>query len=69
MAYTDALFIINLRGPEILLRRAGGRQAKGRPLANLHLNRSEVDSIKSLVWTISPLSKGNSTTRLSRHTP
>jgi len=60
VVYPTTIFVINLRGPEVIFRHMDGVSSKGKHIIGLHPGRSETDAITSLVWTISPLAKGDS---------
>ena len=60
VAYPTAIFVINMRGPEVIFRRMDGVTSKGKHIIGLHPGRSQIDPITSLVWTISPIVKGDS---------
>lgn len=58
IAYPKSLYIINMRGPEIIFRHMDEKFAKGKHVGLLP-GHAEFDPVMSLVWTISQLAKGN----------
>ncbi|GLB35825.1 putative lethal giant larvae(Lgl) like, C-terminal [Lyophyllum shimeji] len=57
VAYHNALYVVNMRGPEVMLRHVDEKPAKGKHVAGLIPGHAESDPVTSLVWTISRLAK------------
>ncbi|KAG5732833.1 hypothetical protein E4T56_gene2783 [Termitomyces sp. T112] len=57
VAYSNALFIINMRGPEIIVRYLATESVKGKHVAGRIPAHSDSERVASMVWCISQLNK------------
>ncbi|RDB29510.1 Uncharacterized protein C1F3.03 [Hypsizygus marmoreus] len=56
VAYHNALFVINMRGPKIVFRHIEEKPSKKHAIG-VNTIRTESDPISSLLWTVSPIAK------------
>ncbi|KAG6837327.1 hypothetical protein H0H93_011422 [Arthromyces matolae] len=57
-AYSNSLFIVNMRGPEVLLRYSDDKHPRERHIPSLISGHSDLGKVTSMAWCISQLAKG-----------
>ncbi|KAG6873217.1 hypothetical protein C0995_001571 [Termitomyces sp. Mi166 len=57
VAYSNALFIVNMRAPEILLRRSENKSVRNKHVTGFIPSHSDSDRVTSMIWCTSQLAK------------
>ncbi|KAG6842463.1 hypothetical protein C0991_007593 [Blastosporella zonata] len=57
VAYSNVLYIVSMRGPEVLLRHVDDKHAKSKHVTGLLPGHSDSDKVASMIWSVSQLAK------------